>query len=256
MTNVAVVCRLWVRLLCSEARVHLNWSHHWCWMISLALDCRYRIHSLSCGVVVRRMAVDGTGLRLAKLSMKLLTKFTRSDTKLARPDVLVDTIQLFEVFSELDVSLGYGVEVLDREAYVSIWIQDLLVISPLGLELGQGERCLASISDLSTVPSGPDVGFKVVQCKLDDLIPLDLDIRLVVVEAVLDELQVQFENRARLVVAQRRIVQTDVDPAAKGLVNDPNAICREKEDSSVILKYAKEDCGSLLSASARAIVNL
>lgn len=174
MTNVAVVCRLWVWLLCSEARVHVKWSHHWSWMVGLAVDCRYRIHSLRCVVVVRRMAVDETRLRLAKLSMRLLTKLTCSYTKLARPDVLVDIIQLFEVFSELDVSLGYGIEVLDGEAYVSIWIQDLFVISPLGLEFGQGKRCLASISHFSTVPSGLDVGPEVFQCKLNDLVPLDL----------------------------------------------------------------------------------
>lgn len=35
-----------------------------------------------------------------------------------------------------------------------------------------------------------------------------------------------------------------MNPTPEGLVNNSNTICREKEDSSVILKDPKEDCVS------------
>lgn len=45
-----------------------------------------------------------------------------------------------------------------------------------------------------------------------------------------------------------------MNPAAEGLINDSDAICGEKEDSSIIFKDAEEDCvGSASACSTREI---
>lgn len=64
------------------------------------------------------------------------------------------------------------------------------MITALCLELGKGKRCLAGVPDLSTVPSGPFISSEVVQGKVNDFIPFNIDVPLFVIEAVLDEFQV------------------------------------------------------------------
>lgn len=118
----------------------------------------------------------------------------------------MDTVKLLEILGELEVSLRYGVEVVHFKAYVCVWIQDRVMISPLCLELGEGKCCLAGVPDLSAVPSGLVVGSEVVQCKVNDFVSLNRDVSLVIAEAVFDEFQVQLEYCPRLVVAQWWIV--------------------------------------------------
>lgn len=80
------------------------------------------------------------------------------------------------------------------------------MVSPLGLELGEGKRCLASVPDLSTVPSGLVVISEIIQGEVNDLLSFNLDISFVIAEAVFDEVQIQLEYCARLIVAQGWIV--------------------------------------------------
>lgn len=144
--------------------------------------------------------------RMHRLSLGLPNGLTRSKTKFFGPDVLMDTVQLLQVLGKLEVSLRYGLEIVHCKAYVCVWIQHRVMTSSLCLELGEGKRCLASVSDLSTVPSGLFVDSEIVQGEINDFLPLDLDISLVIAEAVFDEFQVQPEYCACLVVAQGRIV--------------------------------------------------
>lgn len=102
----------------------------------------------------------------------------------------MNSVQLLQVLGELNVSLRYSFEVLHCKAYICVWIQDRVMITPLCLELGKGKRCLAGVPDLSTIPSGPFIGSEVFQCKVNDFIPLNIDVPLFMIEAILNEFQV------------------------------------------------------------------
>lgn len=182
------------------------------WLEGLAMNCLRRVHrpivvGLSLPVGWDRLSgVISEDRLLWRLSMGFPTGFTCSKTKLHRSGILIDTVQLLKVLGKLEVRLRYSLEVIHRKAYVSVWIQDSFMISPLCPELGQGKCCLACVSNLSAVPPGLLVGSEIVQCIIKDLIPCNIDVSLVIIEAIFDELQVQLEHCSCFVVAQGRIV--------------------------------------------------
>lgn len=212
LCRVAIVCSLLPWLLGNDTRVHGNCSHHRSLLIRLAVDGLHRIERST--VIVLSMTIARTRLshvttehwRMRRLGLGMPNGLTCSKTKFFRPDVLMDTIQLLQVLGKLEISLRYGLEVIHCKAYVRVWIQDRVMISPLCLELGEGKRCLASVPDLSTVPSGLIIDPEIVQGEINDLLPFNLDVPVVIAEAVFYEIQVQLEYCARLVVAQWWIV--------------------------------------------------
>ena len=117
---------------------------------------------------------------------------------------------------------------------------DAIVRTPVeSLMLGQCGRCLASIANLSSVPtSRPAVVLgEVVPCEFQDLVFIDLQCATL----TLPELsEIGGPDLHRLLKLERWIVQLRVDPGHESFIQNPNAICSQEQDASVELEDAQE----------------
>lgn len=138
---IVVVRNMLAWLLYTKIRIYMNLSSHRGCLVRMAGDCLQRVPR--CTIVGLSMAIDGTGpsnvaigyRRLSGLVLALPTGIGCSNTDVFRPAVLIDIIQLHEILGKLEVGFRHSFEVLHFQDYISVRIQDLVVISPLCLEL-------------------------------------------------------------------------------------------------------------------------
>lgn len=111
--------------------------------------------------------------------------------------------------------------------------------TPLSFELGECQRCLAGVSDLTPVPppalfAGMEVGLG----EGSDIV--NGDFALLVPEALFDHSDVDFEDLDDFFTVQLRVVETDVDTRGKGFIKVTNSICGQEENPGVVLKNSKK----------------
>lgn len=142
-----------------------------------------------------------------------------------------------EILAEVEVGLLDRLEVLqlqlDDGGLVNLAVD--VECAALRVELGQGQRRLARVADLSAVPPVIQMLLEVLQSKVFDGGSVEVDAPALLFEALLYEIKVELEHLERLDLVQRRVVQAHVDSGGKGLVKVSDAVRGEKENTGVVL---------------------
>lgn len=112
---------------------------------------------------------------------------------LLRPPRRIGPVQIIHVPVELEIHVAHRVEVPDRQLHHGVGLEDRLVAVALGLELGERQRRLAGVADLAPVPPRVRVLGEVLGREAADAHLVDVDAALLVREALLDHLHVDFE---------------------------------------------------------------
>lgn len=112
----------------------------------------------------------------------------------------------------------------------------------LSLELGQCQGCLASVPDLTTIPSHLCVGVPVVRGVFDNLVFVNLDFSALFLEAAPNHTDVESEDLQRGREVELGVMKTDVDTGCKRFVKVANTVGGEKQNSRVVFENSEEDC--------------
>lgn len=110
----------------------------------------------------------------------------------------------------------------------------------MGLKFREGERGLARVADLATVPAGVRVLGEVAGCEATDLHAVNFDDATSGFEAVLDHVHVELEDPDGFVFVEFGVVETDVDAGGEGFVEVADAVGGEEEDTGVVFHEAEE----------------
>lgn len=131
------------------------------------------------------------------LVVLLAVYFPGTNTNRFRPPVCISAIELRQVRDELQIGPGYGLQLRRVEFDLGMGVLDMLVAATLGFEFRKRQSCLAAVPNLPPVPSHLLVLQPVVARKIKYTISVDCNITPFLLEALLDQIQVQIENISR-----------------------------------------------------------
>lgn len=114
----------------------------------------------------------------------------RPQEPVLRSLVRARAVHILHVIHKAQVRISNPLEVFQLKVNYSVMVYDCFVVAALSLELRQRQSSLASIADLSTVPSCFGVSLPVVRNECADLYIFDNEIAFSFFEPVLDSIQV------------------------------------------------------------------
>lgn len=144
-------------------------------------------------------------------------------------------MQIIHVPVKLEIRIAHRVEVPYRQLHHGVGLEDGLVAVALGLELGERQRRLAGVADLAPVPPRVRVLGEVLGREAADAHLVDVDAALLVREALLDHLHVDFEYFDRLFRVELGVVEADVDAGREGFVKVADSVGCQEEDAGIVL---------------------
>lgn len=114
----------------------------------------------------------------------------RPQESILRSLVRTRAVHILHVTHETQVRIGDPLEMFQLKADYSVMVYDCFVVAALSLKFRQRQSSLASIADLSTVPSCFGVSLPIVRNECADLDIFDNEIAFSLFEPVLDSIQV------------------------------------------------------------------
>lgn len=160
--------------------------------------------------------------------------FSGADAHVFGYSVCVLAVDVLEVAHEFEIGREDCVDVVVGEGDLGVFGVVVARGVLLCVELGDGEGCLAGVSDLAAVPAHLFVLFPVVACVVEDLPLVDGDGAVLLPEALLDEAEVELEDFAGGFEVEGWVVEADVDSGGKGFVEVADAVGCEEEDAGVV----------------------